>query len=101
MISFEFLRVYSIGWIVSRGKHFVHMTRPGARDWPAACFSRPIDVYYDTTSQQVVDKILPELWSENYSSKLKSNIRYNKKRLAKEKMKEMRRGHITYPTLSR
>ena len=41
MISFEFLREDSIGWIVSRGKHFVHMTRPGARDWPAACFPRP------------------------------------------------------------
>ena len=42
MISFEFLRAASIGWTVSRGKHFVHMTRPGARDSPAACFPRPI-----------------------------------------------------------
>ena len=44
MISFEFLRAASIGWtvLVSRAKHFVHMTRPGARDWPAVCFPRPI-----------------------------------------------------------
>ena len=68
MISFEFLRVDSIGWIVSRGKHFVHMTRPGARDWPAACFPRPIFshyyVYYDTTSKQVVmSEILPTIRS--------------------------------------
>ena len=34
MISFEFLTAASIGRTVSRGKHFVHMTRPrpGARD---------------------------------------------------------------------
>ena len=32
MILFEFLRAASIGWTVSRGKHFIHMTRPGARD---------------------------------------------------------------------
>ena len=42
MISFEFLRATSIGWTVSRGKHFVHMTRPGARDWPEASFPQPI-----------------------------------------------------------
>ena len=42
MILFKFLRSSSIGWTVSRGKHFVHKTRPGARDWPAACFPRPI-----------------------------------------------------------
>ena len=29
MISFEFLRAAFIGWTVSRGQHFVHMTRPG------------------------------------------------------------------------
>ena len=54
MISFEFLRVDSIGSIVSRGKHFVHMTRPGARDWPAACFPQPIShTMMFTTIQQV------------------------------------------------
>ena len=42
MILFEFLIVYSIVWIVSHGKHFIHMTQPGACDWPAACFPRPI-----------------------------------------------------------
>ena len=41
MISFEFLRGASIGWTVSRGKHLVHTTRPGARDWLAANFPRP------------------------------------------------------------
>ena len=56
MISFEFLRVYSIGWIVSRGKHFVHMTRPGARDRPAACFSRPISHTTTFTTIQQVNK---------------------------------------------
>ena len=29
LISFEFLRAVSIGWTVSRGQHFIHMTRPG------------------------------------------------------------------------
>ena len=56
MISFEFLRVDPIGWIVSRGKHFVHMTRPGARDWPAACFSRPISHTLAFTTIQQVNK---------------------------------------------
>ena len=56
MISFEFLRVDSIGWIVSRGKHFVHMTRPGARDWPAACFPRPISHTITFTTIQQVNK---------------------------------------------
>ena len=56
MISFEFLRVYSIGWKVSRGKHFVHMTQPGARDWPVACFSRPISHTMTFTTIQQVNK---------------------------------------------
>ena len=42
MSSFEFLRAASIGGTVSRGKLLVHMSRPGARDLPAACFPRPI-----------------------------------------------------------
>ena len=41
MISFEFLITASISRTVSRGKHFVNMTRPGARDWPAANVLRP------------------------------------------------------------
>ena len=57
MISYEFLRVESIGWIVSRGKHFVHMTRPGARDWPAACFPRPFSQTMTFTTIRQVNKL--------------------------------------------
>ena len=54
MISFEFLRAASIGCTVSRGKNFVHTTRPGTRDWPAACFLRPIShTMVFTTIRQV------------------------------------------------
>ena len=69
IISFEFLRVASIRWIVSRGKHFVRMTRPGRvigqrLVFPSTYFSY-YDVYYDTTSQQVV--FTYEFNSPNYS----------------------------------
>ena len=37
MISFEFLIVALIGWTVSRGKHFVHMPRPGEQSELLAC----------------------------------------------------------------
>ena len=66
MISFEFLRVDSITWIVSRGKHFVHMTGPGARDWPAACFPRPISHIMTFTTIQQEYKYSNELNSPNY-----------------------------------
>ena len=67
MISFEFLRAASIGWTVSCGKHFVHMTQPGACDWPAASFPRPIShtmmfiLGYDTSTSS------NEFNSPNYS----------------------------------